>query len=706
MSPSSAVVFATLGLGLAALPLRPLRWFVWFAANLTILIGGVSLIGYVWNASELVADRILPPVAITTAAAFVLLGIGALIATRAPAERNGVRLAPFSSVETKTLAGFLGTLFLLLLIGGHSYRAAVEAAESARWVVYTQQVRASLGQLDASISDANAQQRNYLLSGKPEYLQDYKRDADEAVQRAKGLAELISANPAQLQRLKELQVLIGERLAVLERVTATFEQSGLAAAQALIASGEGRQLMSAIHDSVAKMDSVEEDLLKSRSSDSATKQFGTLLSLLVTLAVAVAGFMVLYNGIQWELAIRTQAEDELRRSRAQIQSLFESLPGLYLVLTTDLKIVAASDAYLKATMTRREQIIGHDLFEVFPDNPAETAAADTMAIQKYDIRRPDGVFEERFWSPINSPLLGPDGQMEYIIHRVEDVTEFVHQKMKPEGSNAELSARLARMEAETFQSTQKVQEAKWQLEAVNKELESFSYSVSHDLRAPLRHIHGYVEMLTEATKGQLSDKAQRYLKTITDASGEMGQLIDDLLAFSRMGRTEMREDAVDLNRTVQAALQELEMVTKDRNIIWKIAALPFAAGDPSMLRQVFSNLIGNAVKYSRPRDPAEIEIGCDGDESGRRIYFVRDNGAGFDMKYAHKLFGVFQRLHRADEFEGTGIGLATVQRILTRHGDRIWAESAPDKGATFYFTLKPATLVEPKAQKYDFHPAG
>ena len=227
-----------------------------------------------------------------------------------------------------------------------------------------------------------------------------------------------------------------------------------------------------------------------------------------------------------------------------------------------------------------------------------------------------------------------------------------------------------------------------ELAGVNEELEAFSYSVSHDLRAPLRHIHGYVEMLQRATDGQLSDKAARYLKTITDASEEMGELIDDLLAFSRVGRTELRSMPVELGALVQHVIRGLEMATSGRHIVWQIAPLPTVVGDAALLKQVLANLIGNAIKYSRTRDPATIEIGCAGEEAGREILFVRDNGVGFDMHYAHKLFGVFQRLHRPEEFEGTGIGLATVRRIVNRHGGRVWAEGVVNQGATLYFTLE------------------
>jgi PAS domain S-box-containing protein len=229
-----------------------------------------------------------------------------------------------------------------------------------------------------------------------------------------------------------------------------------------------------------------------------------------------------------------------------------------------------------------------------------------------------------------------------------------------------------------------------QLEAANKDLEAFSYSVSHDLRAPLRHVQAYVDMLARDAESQLSDRGRRYMKTIEDASREMGVLIDDLLAFSRMGHAEMVETPSSLDTLVQDALRDLEATTRTRNIVWNIHPLPLVQANPAMLKLVLSNLLGNAVKFTLPRDPAQIEIGSAGTEEGRVILFVRDNGVGFDPQYVHKLFGVFQRLHRADQFEGTGIGLANVRRIIARHGGRTWAEGVLDQGATFYFTLKPS----------------
>lgn len=251
------------------------------------------------------------------------------------------------------------------------------------------------------------------------------------------------------------------------------------------------------------------------------------------------------------------------------------------------------------------------------------------------------------------------------------------------------------VEAVVAQLNEDLQWQATQLQSANRELESFSYSVSHDLRAPLRHVQGYASLLGRELGESISEKARRYLQTITAASKDMGDLIDDLLAFSRMGRAQMIETNVSLDSLVADVRRALEPDTRNRQIEWVVPPLPEVRADPSMLKLVLSNLIGNAVKYSSKREQARIEIGTVGKEDERLIFFVRDNGAGFDPQYVHKLFGVFQRLHRAEEFEGTGIGLANVQRIIARHGGRVWAEGAVDQGATFYFTLKPAAKEEP-----------
>ncbi len=225
-----------------------------------------------------------------------------------------------------------------------------------------------------------------------------------------------------------------------------------------------------------------------------------------------------------------------------------------------------------------------------------------------------------------------------------------------------------------------------ELAAVNEELEAFGYSVSHDLRAPLRQVVGFINLLTESAAGSLNDRAAEFLTLIQDSAIRMGRLIDDLLEFARLGRTELHPTPVNIRQLVDQTLKTLRPATEGRAIEWKIGALPVVQGDNAMLQQVLINLIDNAIKFTRPREKAEIEIaGCQEREAD--VVFVRDNGVGFDPRYADKLFGVFQRLHGRDEFEGTGIGLATVERIIRRHGGRAWAEGAPGKGAQVFFSL-------------------
>jgi signal transduction histidine kinase len=251
---------------------------------------------------------------------------------------------------------------------------------------------------------------------------------------------------------------------------------------------------------------------------------------------------------------------------------------------------------------------------------------------------------------------------------------------------AELEQRKHR-EEEIRKLNQELAKRAAELEGTNNELESFAYSVSHDLRAPLRHIVGFSELLQRQASSSLDEKSQRFIRTILDSAKRMGNLIDDLLAFSRIGRAETRKTAVDLEQLTKEVVAEIRQDTKSRDISWKIGALPVCYGDRSMLRLVVVNLVSNAAKFTRMRTPAEIEIGCVDLNADEVELFVKDNGAGFDMQYTNKLFGVFQRLHLPEQFEGTGIGLATVQRIVHRHGGKVRGEGAVDQGATFYFSL-------------------
>lgn len=271
---------------------------------------------------------------------------------------------------------------------------------------------------------------------------------------------------------------------------------------------------------------------------------------------------------------------------------------------------------------------------------------------------------------------------------IEDVTQRKMTELQARELNAELEARVVQRTA--------------QLEAANRELEAFSYSVSHDLRAPLRHIDGFSALLAQNSQAALDDVGRRYLSTISEAAKKMGRLIDDLLAFSRAGRTELKSARVDQDAMVAAIISEGRFESAGRPIEWRVSPLPAVEADPAMLRQVWANLIDNAVKYTSKGEKPRIEIGFVPGKNGEGdVFFVKDNGVGFEMKYVDKLFGVFQRLHSAAEFDGTGIGLANVRRIITRHGGRTWAEGSVGIGAAFFFTLPrraPARAqAEPKA---------
>lgn len=379
-----------------------------------------------------------------------------------------------------------------------------------------------------------------------------------------------------------------------------------------------------------------------------------------------------------EIGILTDAFNQLL---AQIHAQKAALDEHAIVAITDPggKITYVNDKFCAISKYSREELLGQDHRLVnsgyhsteFIRGLWVTISAGHVWKGEMRNRAKDGSI---YWVDTTIvPFLKPDGKPYQYVAIRGDIT----QRKQAETQLQEFNQTLER----------RVEDRTRQLELANKELESFSYSVSHDLRAPLRHIDGYAGLLARSDGDHLTEKGRRHLGNIADSAKQMGALIDDLLVFSRMGRTELKLARVELDPLVDETIDSLVHEINGRRIEWVRHPLPAIAGDRSMLRQVFVNLISNAVKYSRPRDPAVIEVGSLNHSDSEWTIFVKDNGVGFDMEYAHKLFGVFQRLHLAEDFEGTGIGLANVQRIVTRHGGKAWAEAKPDAGATLFFTL-------------------
>jgi hypothetical protein len=389
-----------------------------------------------------------------------------------------------------------------------------------------------------------------------------------------------------------------------------------------------------------------------------------------------------------EVVERQQAEEALRRSEERYRSLTIASAQIVWTANSQGQTIEVNPTWKAFTGQSDQEAAGWGWFNaIHPDDRQTTGATWTQAVAnhsiyttEYRIRRFDGVY--RFFAVRGAPVFEKDGAVREWIGACIDITERKQAEEALHALNVELEQRVAARTAE--------------LTALNRELEAFSYSVSHDLRAPLRNVSGFADLLQKSAGSRLDAQAQRYLSIITDETKRMGILIDELLAFSRLGRAEPRKTPVDLNQLIQEVRDNLQLETQGREIRWRVGVLPQVCADRALLRQVIVNLIANAIKFTRTRPVAEIEVGALSltTNDTEDVFFIRDNGVGFNMQYKGKLFGVFQRLHGTSEFEGTGIGLASVQRIVNRHGGRVWAEAAVDQGATFFVSLPKETAKE------------
>lgn len=360
-----------------------------------------------------------------------------------------------------------------------------------------------------------------------------------------------------------------------------------------------------------------------------------------------------------------------------LRDLFESSPEALLVFdTANTSVVEANKSFLDLTGLEPDHLPGSPLadLDIFEPEDLRTILAALARSPAAEFDRVDVRLAGRQSGSCRILLRKClSGARSYAELRLSDLAQRARRVDEVQRQNELLEQRVAERTAE--------------LEQTNQELEAFSYSVSHDLRAPLRHVLGFAGILQREAGKDLSTAQRSLLERITSAAGRMNELIDDLLAFSHIGRSELHKRAVDLAALLRAVREDLRGDAEGRDIEWIIGPLPVVQADHSLLRQAMVNLVSNALKFTAPRKKARIEIGSSEVDPRETVVYVRDNGVGFDQRHAGKLFGVFQRLHHGSEFAGTGIGLANVRQIIRRHGGRVWAEGTPGKGATFYFSL-------------------
>lgn len=544
-----------------------------------------------------------------------------------------------------------------------SFRNLAEDNDAARWVSHTHEVIERLETLRSEVLKAENARRGYILTGDKSFVGRLNSARGELLTTLGAVRALTADNAAAQKKIEDLQPLIQQRIELLDASLARSRILQLDDAGRAGYTLPGAELTARIMASIDALVGGEKALLKERDALERAANERTRLLVALSTVASLGLLLTVFWLLRREIRERGHAEEDLRR---------------FFDVSADLLCVAGKDGYFKRLNPTWEKTLGIPLSEllsrpylefIHPEDVESTQVAaeksSVSGVESFEnrYRNRQGTYRWLNWNA------SPDLERGLIYAAARDVTEAKSSRETLERLNAELEMRAR------------------QLEETNRELEAFTSSVAHDLRAPLRHVDGFSRILVEEHSDRLGPEGKQLVARVQRATQHMGELVDDLLNLSRVSRREVSPVVTDLNPLVEEVIAGLQTACQGRHVDFRVGTLPFAECDPGLMRQVFANLLGNAVKFTRPRNPAVIEVG-QADCHGSRAIFVRDNGVGFSMKYADKLFGVFQRLHRPEDFEGTGVGLVTVQRIVNKHNGRIWAEAEVDRGAAFYFTLE------------------
>ncbi len=577
-----------------------------------------------------------------------------------------------------------GLLLAVLMIVGMPYivtRETMQATELAgAWVTHLTEVRSLAYRIANTAHDSEAATYRLVMDGGVDAATEERtaRAARELPGLLRQLRSMTRDDPDQQALIGALESSVSGRITLRQHALALLQRGDVAAARASL------REVSDLFPVNAKMESIVRNAdrqLAARRSAAADRAFRGQVVLAVTALAQLLLLAIIVVTSERQIGRRRLAETRegraVQRSRLILQSVREPIA----LFDADLRSLLVNNAF--------SEMYGEDLQQA-PRPLAEIgdgAWNDTALLQ----RLKDVVLRNRELWDYEIVQHAADGQERHIVVNARRLQQETGDEPSLLLTASDVTVR-ALSERRVTELNRQLEGKVAQISDINRELEAFSYSVSHDLRAPLRHIAGFVRKLKKHLGERVDDQAAHYIEVIDSSAQRMAQLIDDLLVFSRLGRSPLRLQAVDMQSLVEEARTLAESDQQGRRIVWTIGALPMVIADANMLRTVWQNLLGNAVKYTGQCEVARIEVSAGRGNGGDYEFTVADNGAGFDMQYADKLFGVFQRLHRGSEFPGTGIGLANVRRIVTRHGGRVWAEAEPGRGARFHFSL-PATDV-------------